>query len=114
MKRYLEAYIGVLGHDLERGSLRSHPEGRIFTEACESDFEGVGLLEIQSIIFNMKNASSSSSRVTRILRRIASKGPDWAFTTHDFADFGSPRSTGIGAGSPQALRKSYQMFSINS
>jgi len=29
-----------------------------------------------------------------VLRRIKGKGPDWAFTPSDFADFGDPRSVG--------------------
>jgi len=43
----------------------------------------------------MKAASSSPSQVSRIRRRIASKGTDWAFTPHDFADIGDPRSIGM-------------------
>ena len=31
---------------------------------------------------------------SRLLRRIKGKGPDWAFTPSDFADFGDPRSVG--------------------
>lgn len=31
-----------------------------------------------------------------LLRRINGKGPDWAFTPSDFADFGDPRSVGKG------------------
>lgn len=43
----------------------------------------------------MKSTDSSPSQTARILRRIASKGSGWAFSPHDFADFGDPRSIGM-------------------
>lgn len=41
----------------------------------------------------MKTAAANHPQ--KILRRIAAKGPGWAFTPHDFADFGDPRSIGM-------------------
>jgi hypothetical protein len=56
---------------------------------------GLDLLKIQDRIFNMKAAADHASQAGRILRRIASKGPGGAFTPHDFADIGDPRSVGM-------------------
>ncbi len=65
---------------------------------AEDDFAWVfalDLLKKQYNIFNVSVARSNPSQMTKILKRIASKGPDWAFTPHDFADFGDPRSIGM-------------------
>lgn len=55
------------------------------------------MLKKQYIIFNMSSTDPSPgpSLMARILRRVASKGAGWAFTPHDFADFGDPRSLGM-------------------
>jgi hypothetical protein len=45
------------------------------------------------IVFNMKVATTNHPQ--QILRRIKAKGPGWAFTPHDFADLGDPRSIGM-------------------
>lgn len=43
----------------------------------------------------MKPAGRPTSHPGQILRRIARKGRGWAFTPHDFADLGDPRSIGM-------------------
>jgi hypothetical protein len=43
----------------------------------------------------MKAARLTISHPRQILRRIAKKGRGWAFTPHDFADLGDPRSVGM-------------------
>lgn len=43
----------------------------------------------------MKLATRAISHPRQILRRIAKKGKGWAFTPHDFADLGDPRSIGM-------------------
>ena len=43
----------------------------------------------------MKAARQPASHTRQILRRVARKSPDWAFTPHDFADMGDPRSIGM-------------------
>jgi hypothetical protein len=52
-------------------------------------------LKKQCSIFNMNALLSAPSQVTRIQRRIAAKGANWAFTPNDFADIGDPRSIGM-------------------
>ena len=52
------------------------------------------MLKKEGIIFNMKSAQPTS-HPRQILRRIARKGRGWAFTPHDFADLGDPRSVGM-------------------
>lgn len=47
------------------------------------------------MVFNMNDAGSTPSQSQRILRRVARKGRGWAFTPHDFADFGDPRGIGM-------------------
>jgi hypothetical protein len=47
------------------------------------------------IIFNMIASSPSKSHPSEILRRVRRKGRGWAFTPHDFADLGDPRSIGM-------------------
>ena len=46
-------------------------------------------------IFNMPRSSPPRSHPLEILRRVAEKGRGWAFTPHDFADLGDPRSIGM-------------------
>lgn len=53
------------------------------------------LLKKQYTIFNMNSSDSNDSQVSRILSRISFKGSGWAFTPHDFADIGDPRSIGM-------------------
>ncbi|MCB1212192.1 MAG: type IV toxin-antitoxin system AbiEi family antitoxin domain-containing protein [Verrucomicrobiales bacterium] len=43
----------------------------------------------------MKKTPSDASVNQHILRRVAKKGRGWAFTPHDFADLGDPRSVGV-------------------
>lgn len=43
----------------------------------------------------MKTSSPSLTQPQQILQRIAQEGRGWAFTPHDFADLGDPRSVGM-------------------
>ena len=43
----------------------------------------------------MKTARKPDSLARQILRRSAAQGHGWAFTPHDFADVGDPRSVGM-------------------
>ena len=43
----------------------------------------------------MKTSSTGSSHRGGILHRVAKNGRGWAFTPHDFADLGDPRSIGM-------------------
>jgi hypothetical protein len=52
-------------------------------------------LKKQGTIFNMKLTRRAISHPQQILRRLARKGKGWAFTPHDFADLGDPRSIGM-------------------
>lgn len=58
-------------------------------------FGTVDLLKKQCSIFNMKSKPFDSTLNQHILRRVARKGRGWAFTPHDFADLGDPRSVGM-------------------
>jgi hypothetical protein len=53
------------------------------------------MLKKPYIIFNMKSASPAPSTNRKILARLSRKGRGWAFTPHDFADLGDPRSIGV-------------------
>lgn len=41
------------------------------------------------------NAVATTNHPQKIRRRITAKGRGWAFTPHDFSDFGDPRSIGM-------------------
>jgi hypothetical protein len=43
----------------------------------------------------MNLATKPVSHARQILRRVAARGHGWAFTPHDFADVGDPRSVGM-------------------
>lgn len=68
-------------------TLRGLPEPEILGK-------GVDLLTKACFIFNMK-AVNPTSIPQQILRRVATNGRGWAFTPHDFADLGDPRTVGM-------------------
>lgn len=43
----------------------------------------------------MNSGNKPTSLGQQVLRRVAAKGRGWAFTPHDFADLGDPRSVGM-------------------
>jgi hypothetical protein len=57
--------------------------------------QSLDLLKKQCIFFNMICAAPIKPLHRQILTRVARKGRGWAFTPHDFADLGDPRSIGM-------------------